>query len=204
MKFIYHKPLTTLKKRWKLVLLGTIVFGVIGFGLSFLFPLEYRADAQVLIISKSRFGVDPYTAVKSAERVGENIVALVDTDDFYNKVREQREAVASMDKFDNINEQTRRRRWKKTVRASVVYGTGFLNINTYDEDKQNAEVLAEAVAATLSRSAWEYVGGDVSIRVVNRPVVSIWPVRPNIPLNTIFGFIVGFVLSSFVVVRRYR
>lgn len=204
MNFLFHKPVATLKKRWKLVFFGTILLGAVGFGLSFLFPLEYRADAQVLIISKSRFGVDPYTAVKSAERVGENIVTLVSTDDFYRKVREQKEFSLTTAQFDGVNAQTRRRRWKRAVHASVVYGTGFLNISTYDTDQDAAEELAGAVAQTLSRSAWEYVGGDVSVRVVNRPVVSLWPVRPHIVLNTLFGLIVGFIISSFVVVRRYR
>lgn len=72
---------------------------------SLLFPLEYRADAQALIISKSRYGVDPYTVVKSAERVGENLVQVIGTKDFYDKVMLQTGYSIDRTKFDNVSEK---------------------------------------------------------------------------------------------------
>jgi len=78
--------LALLTKRWKLIVAVGLIFSVASLGVTMLFPLEYRADAEVFIISKSRYGVDPYTVVKSAERVGENIAQVMKTDDFLAKV----------------------------------------------------------------------------------------------------------------------
>jgi len=86
---MHHSPLTRMLQGSKILLALGFVTAVLAAGATFLFPLEYRADASVLIISKSRYGVDPYTVVKSAERVGENIAQIISTDDFYDKVKVQ-------------------------------------------------------------------------------------------------------------------
>lgn len=200
--FKVHSPLKILRRRWKVVLIFGLVFALISVFITVLFPLEYRADAQVLIISKSRYGVDPYTVVKSAERIGENIAQVIKTDDFYNKVVGQSDYVFDNSKFENISERKKRKRWQKTVDASVVYGTGVLNISSYSENSDDAKKMAGAVASTLASKGWEYVGGDVSIKVVNDPIVTKWPARPNLVLNLILGFMVGVLVSGFVLVRK--
>jgi len=48
---------------------------------------------------------------------------------------------------------------------------------------------------------WEYVGGNISLKVVSSPLASRLPARPNFILNTIIGFVVGVLFSSFWVIR---
>lgn len=199
---MFHSPLHTLLRRWKIILLSAILVGVVSGLLTLVFPLQYRADAQVLIISQSRYGVDPYTTIKSAERIGENIIQIMRTNDFYRKVREQVGHNIDWKKFDALGERDRRKLWGKTIAPSVVYGTGVLNISAYHNDPKQAENLAGAAVDALSAKGWEYVGGDVTIKVVNEPIVSKWPVRPNIALNALLGFIVGILLSSLFIVRK--
>ena len=169
---------------------------------TFLFPLQYRADAQVLIISKSRYGVDPYTIVKSAERVGENIAQVMRTNDFYNKVKSQEGYYVDWTYFEKHNERQKRKLWQKTLNGSVVFGTGVLNVNAYHTDPRQARQLAGAAADTLVSKGWQYVGGDVTMSIVNEPVVTRLPVRPNLLVNAIVGFLVGVLLMGFAVVRR--
>lgn len=183
-----------------LVGLGIIV-AVLAGALSLLFPLEYRADAGVLIVSKSRYGVDPYTVVKSAERVGENIVQVMRTDDFYQKVKEHEGSTVDWRPFESLNERKKRKKWQKSVQGSMVFGTGVLNISAYHTDPKQARALAGSAADTMVTKGWQYVGGDVTMQVVNSPVVTAWPVRPNIIINALLGFIVGGLLGAFVVTR---
>ncbi len=200
---MFHKsPQTLLKKGWRPIVLAGIVFAVLSAIVSALLPLEYRAEADVLVISKSRYGVDPYTIVKSAERVGENLAEVMKTDDFYDKVLESQAESLDVSRFENIPDQTRRRRWRQAVKAEVAYGTSVLQIQAYNEDPGAATALAAAVADTLASRGWEYVGGDVDIRVVNRPAVSRYPVRPNIIMNILGGFIIGILLMGLLVLRR--
>ena len=62
--------------------------------------------------------------------------------------------------------------------------------------------LAGAASDTLVSKGWQYIGGDVTLQVVNHPVVTTWPVRPNFFTNAVLGFVVGLLLGSLIVVRK--
>ncbi len=199
---LHHTPLNLLKRRWKLLFLVGLIVALVAGLFTLLFPMNYRADAQVLIISKSRYGVDPYTVVRSAERVGENIAQVMKTNDFYEKVKDQKGYIIDWGYFDKRIERTKRKLWKKTISPNVVFGTGVLNVSAYHKDSHEALQLAGAAVDALASKGWEYVGGDVTIKVVNDPIVTKWPVRPNIFLNMLLGFMVGVLISGLGVVRK--
>ncbi len=184
------------------MILSGILIGLVSLLVSLLFPLQYRADAQVFIISKSRYGVDPYTVVKSAERVGENMAQVLKTDDFYQKVITQEGYTLDLKQFEGVPERIKRKRWQKTIQSSVVFGTGVLNVSAYHTDPNQAKAFAGATVDTVVSKGWEYVGGDVTMKVVNNPVVSRFPVRPNVIANTVLGFVVGVLLMGVFVLRR--
>jgi len=170
--------------------------------MTFLFPLEYRADAQVFIISQSQQGVDPYTTVKSAERIGENLSELLKTDDFFVKVSNQDGYNLDVSEFTSLNDRKRRKLWEQSVHGSVVYGTGVFSISAYHRSQEQAKALAGAAANTLVANGWQYVGGDVIIRLVNPPVVTQYPVRPNLLVNIVLGFLFGVLFISVFVIRK--
>lgn len=192
---------TTLVRRGKIIFAVGVLFALIGLGASFAVPLEYRADAGVLIVPKTRFGVDPYTVVKSAERVGDNLAAVMKTDDFRAKVKATAPNL-NWAEFDAQTAREQRRLWPRMVSASVVYGTGVLRVSAYNVDDTQAVAFAAAAAETLATKGFEYVGGDMTIRVVDNPVATPWPVRPNIPVNMALGFVVGVLIMSVIVVRN--
>jgi capsular polysaccharide biosynthesis protein len=202
--FLTHTPLKSLIQRWKLlVFAGAVVaFFAVLLSLVFTFPPQYRADAQVLVIAKSRYGIDPYTAAKFAEQIGGNVVQIVGTNDFYEKVTMQGGHNLDLSKFNNLSENKKRKLWQKMVDASAVYGTGVLNISVYNKNQEQAKEWTGAVADTLVGSGWEYVGSDIGMKVVNTPVVTNWPVRPNFILNLILGFAVGALAMAVAVVKR--
>ena len=207
--FLQSTPFKVLVSRYRLIIFSGLVVGL-GLILFFLIlsfvrvmPLEYRADAQVLIISQSRYGVDPYTAAKSAERVGENLIQVMKTDDFYQKVRAYGSSLDATN-LDKLSERQRRIKWQKTVTASVVYGTGMLNISAYNKNADQAKAWAQAASEALSGKGWEYVGGDVVIKLVNTPVVSRFPVRPNLALNAVLGFVIGALGAGLIILKKYK
>ena len=197
-----HSFLQTIFRQWKVVILVGLIGACIATGGSLLFPFEYRADAQVFIISQSRFGVDPYTVIRSAEQIGENIAQVVKTGDFYDRVLRQPGFAIDESRFRGVSERIKRKRWQKAVNASVVFGTGVLNISGYHEDPLQAKELTSAVAATLVSQASEYVGGDVTFKVINSSVSTRFPARPNLILNVMLGFLLGVCLMSLLLLRR--
>jgi len=196
-----HK-LHLLKKRWKIIAIFGLLFAIITTGITFLFPLQYRADAQVFIISQSREGVDPYTTVKSAERIAENLAQILPTDDFYQKVISQDGFGINKDYFGGLTDRQRRKLWGKTINGSVVFGTGVFNVSAYHEDPGQARRIVAAAANVLVTQGWQYVGGNVIIKVVNQPVSSPFPARPNILLNAVLGLLIGVLLAGFILVRK--
>lgn len=192
-----------LGKHFKLILVWGIIFAVLAGGISFLFPMQYSADSQVLIISRDRNGVDPYTQAKSAERIGDNLAQVMKTTDFYTRVMNT-SATFDREQWKNLNDRNQRKKWGKDVQAAMMYGTGIMNLTVYSFSQDDAVNLSNAINQTLSSQGWDYIGGDVAIKIVGSPLVSRWPSRPNIVVNIMLGFVVGALLSSLWVLRYKR
>lgn len=202
---MFHiSPFHQIIKHWKTLFLWGLLTALFVTALSLFFPLEYRADAGVYIISKSRYGVDPYTVVKSAEQVGQNITQVIKTQDFFDKVLALAGSNLDRSEFQNVSDRVRAKRWQKAVDGSVVFGTGVLNVSAYNRDPEQAKVLVTALVDTLVQKGYEYIGGDVTIKQVNKAIVTRFPVRPNIPLNAALGFMIGALLSSIMVLKSKR
>lgn len=190
-----------LERHTKLIFLWGLVFAVLSAGASFLFPKQYLATSQVLIISRDRAGVDPYTQARSAERIGANLAQVMKTTDFYNKVINSNAFSFDRDQWKNLNDRAQRKKWAKDVRAVMVYGASLMNIQVYSYSQSEAINLSNAVTQTLAAQGWEYLGGDVAIKVVSNPLVSRWFARPNIFINLAVGLLVGILISSLWVLR---
>lgn len=190
-----------LLKHYKLIIVWGVVIAVASAGVSFLFPRQYSANSQVLIISKNRTGVDPYTQAKSAETIGTNLVQVLKTTDFYNKVMQYPGISFDKSRWLNLTDRKQRKQWSKDVVATMVYGTGLMNITAYSNSQNDAVNLSSAVTQVMSSEGWQYVGGDVDIKAVSTPLVSALPARPNFILNFVLGFLVGALISSLWVMR---
>ncbi len=190
-------------KHLRLIIIWGLVIGIISGAVSLVFPMKYSAESQVLIISRDRTGVDPYTQVKSAERIGENLAQVMRTTDFYQKVMESTSQF-DRERWNSLSERKQRKMWQKDVVGSMVYGSSLLKITTYSESKDDAKALSDAVTQMVSSRGWEYVGGDVAIKSVNSPLVSNFPTRPNLLMNILVGFVVGVLLAGLWVYRSKR
>jgi capsular polysaccharide biosynthesis protein len=100
----------------------------------------------------------------------------------------------------------RRKEWEKTVSTTVARGTGLLTIKVYHEDVEQAEQIAHAVSFVLTNEGWTYTSGSNStIRLVDEPLNSRWPVRPNIPANAFAGLVLGGLLGvAYVLLQTER
>jgi len=187
----------------RLIFVWGVLIAMLSVAVSLLFPWKYSAQSQVLIISRDRSGVDPYTQSKAAERIGENLAQVMQTDDFKGKVLENPSATFDKTRWSNLSDRKQKKQWQKDVVGQMLYGTSLMNITVYSS-KDDVLPLASAVTETLTTHGWEYVGGDVAIKTVNQPIVSQWITKPNIILNAVLGFFAGMVLSSAWVIKYKR
>jgi len=196
--------LHTLEKNAKLIFIWGLVFAVLSIAASLFFPKQYSATSHVLIISRDRAGVDPYTQARSAERIGANLAQVMNTTDFYNKVMGSSAYPFDREPWKNLTDRQQRKKWTKDVQATMIYGGSLLGINVYSYSQAEAVKLSGAVTQTLAAQGWEYLGGDVAIKVVSNPLASRWPARPNLFINATVGLLVGILISSLWVLRYKR
>lgn len=195
--------LRTLEKNSRLILSWGLIFAILSVGVSLFFPKQYLATSQVLIISRDRAGVDPYTQARSAERIGSNLAQVMKTTDFYNKVMDSSALQFDRAPWKNLNDRDQRKKWAKDVQATMVYGASLMSISAYAGSQEEAVNLSNAITQTLAAQGWEYLGGDVAIKVVSNPLVSRWVGRPNFLINAAVGLFIGMLISSLWVLR-YR
>lgn len=187
--------LQALKRGWKKILVFALACAIFATGTSFLFPLQYSSTMRVLIIQKQLAASDPYTAIKASERIADNLGQILYTTSFFDKVMNAGFNIdQSIFKKDELK---RRRQWNDMIGTQVLRGSGMLVITVYHVDPLQAEQIARAIAFVLTTEGWEYVGGgDLQISLVDEPLNSRWPVRPNIPANAFMGFVLGFLAGS--------
>ncbi len=188
-----------LRKNWEIVALIIGVTVILALLISLLQPFQYSASTQILIIQKQERNLDAYTATKSAERIGKNLVSIIYTSSFYNEVIEANSNIERNFPQDSVE---RREAWEKNVKVNVVPETGILEIDVYDVDKNYASKLVRTIAYVLVNKGAEYHGGgaDVEIKIVDDVFMSKYPVRPNIPLNLALAVIIGFIFGSALVI----
>ncbi|HLD17654.1 MAG TPA: hypothetical protein VJB99_01090 [Patescibacteria group bacterium] len=179
-----------LSRRWRTVVVFSLAGLVLALGLSLIQPLRYSSTIRLLILQDGGGSSDAYTASRSVERLAENLVAILYTTSFYDQVMKAGFDIDQL-AFPTL-EWKKRRFWEKTVSASVARGAGLLTITAFHKDVSQAEQIANAVAYVLTLQAPSYVsGGNVSVRIVDTPLNSRWPARPNIPANVFSGIVLG-------------
>ncbi len=180
---------------WKRILLFAVVTAVFGAGLSFLFPLRYSSTMRLLIIQKQLSASDPYTAIKATESISDNLSQIVYTTSFFDKVMAAKFNIdQSIFPTDEIK---KRKLWREMIGTSVIRGSGMLSVAVYHKDPEQATQIARAIAFVLTTEGWQYVGGgDLQVKLVDEPLQSRWPVKPNVPQNAFAGFVLGIIAGS--------
>lgn len=184
-----YAQLSPLLDGWLTILLCGVVGMALAVLLSFVRPLEYSSTTRILITQELGV-VDAYTASRSAERIADDLASVVYTSTFFDKV------MASGYNIDptyfSDDEITRRREWEDAVSPSVSRSSGLLSITAYHPDVTQAEELAQAVAYILTTQGWTYTsGGNITVQVVDEPLNSRYPVRPNLLVNGFSGLVLG-------------
>jgi capsular polysaccharide biosynthesis protein len=184
-----YAQVTPLLEGWLTILLCGIVGMALAVLLSFARSLEYSSTTRILITQELGV-VDAYTASRSAERIADDLANIVYTSTFFAKV------MASGYNIDptyfSDDEIARRKEWENAITASVSRSSGLLSITAYHPDVTQAEELAQAVAYILTTQGWTYTsGGNITVQVVDDPLNSRYPVRPNLLVNGFSGLVLG-------------
>lgn len=186
--------------KFKIGTILTIVFVsiMLTVGISLLFPLKYGAQSRLLVVQNTA-GNDPYTISRSNEYLGNLLAQVVYSASFYDLV---------LDSTYNINRgyfngtySDQLKNWNRTVKTQTVSDTGIIEINVYHTNPVQAQQIALAVNDVLINKNSLYQGGGQSIKIniIDQPLVSSYPVKPNIPVNLAISLIGSFVVAIFYI-----
>lgn len=186
-------------RAWRLLVLSVVIGIVLATGFSLVQPLRYSSTVRLLITQTNLTGLDPYTAVKSTERIAQNLAEVVYTSSFFN-------SVVSSEKIDRAyfpqDEIEKRQTWRETVETAVVPGTGVMNVIAYHTSRDQATELAVRVAQEMANQAPNYFGYSVRVQIIDDPLPSRFFAKPNFIRNAAFGATVGFLLATVWVLGR--
>ncbi|MBI2415471.1 MAG: hypothetical protein HYV33_02275 [Candidatus Kerfeldbacteria bacterium] len=192
-----------LQKHWLSLLFITVVAGGAAAGLSLLPEQLYRSEVDLLIVQKQSPTVDSYVAQKAAEKLAQNLVSIIDSNDFFQRV-------VGTDYVDEqwftSNPTDRKKQWQKLVDAAVVPETGIITIYGYGGDVATAEAIALGISQVLITNSADYhgAGESVQIKQIDGPLNSSRPVKPNIPLNGAAAAVLGFIVTFLWHVLRFE
>jgi len=157
-------------------------------------PWKYESRSQILILQSFKNGIDPYVALKTNEYLGGLIVNVISSSSF---VKDAAQAGFNIDQnYFGDGEEAQIKKWNKTVEAAALRDSGVVAVRVYHPDREQAEQISLAVNQALRANLNSYVGGgNVSVRVIDAPIVSRYPVRPNIILNLILAAVIGLIAA---------
>lgn len=192
-----------IKRDWRKLLVVTLAVVLLALVFSLVQPFLYRATESILVLQKSSFSIDAYSASKSEERIANKLAQVVYSSTFLNQLLS---SGFDIDKsYFPTDEFKRREKWQKTVETEVPAGLSKLQVSVYHTDPNQALQLSQAIAYVLTTDKQDYIGiEDVDLKVLDTSLVSKYPVRPNIFLNIVLGLILGLILGAIFVIITYN
>lgn len=164
-----------------------IAFLTIAILVSAVQPFKYGSSLNLLTVLNLKETTDPYTVSKSNDYLSNLLARIVSSNSFYEQVMSSGFNV-DQNYFSGSDKQ-KMKKWARTVTAKSVADTGVISINVYHTNRAQAEEIARAVAYVLETDNAQYHGfGDsVTIKEIDKPITSTFPVKPDIVLNLSLG-----------------
>ncbi len=157
-------------------------------------PIKYGAQSKILVMqdgSKS----DAYSLSRSNEYLGNLFSQIIHSSSFFNLVINNNNYQIDQNYF-STNQTQKIKTWRQNINAKVYGDTGIIEINVYHENKKQANQLALAINDTLMNQAHIYSGNEnISIKIIDQPLVSDKPIKPNVPFVLVITIIGAFIFS---------
>ncbi|MFA5644641.1 MAG: hypothetical protein WC928_03920 [Patescibacteria group bacterium] len=173
--------LTNLIRQKRSTLISIVlIFVLIGLLAILTQDFKYGVKSKILVIQEGAGRVDPFSVSRSVEYLSDLFTKVVYSNTFF-------EAVMSSDfnidkSYFGDTSAKKIKNWKKTVATKSVEDSGIINIDVYHPDSYQAVQIALAVNHILISQHQNYhgLGTSVKISVIDQPVASTYPVKPNI------------------------
>jgi len=184
------------RRNLRAIIIIVLIVMAISLIFSFFQEPRYRAKSSILVSQKANFNLDMYQASQSAERLAVLLAKVIKSSAFQKDVLNSGFPIDKA--YFPIKEKDLRKEWANMVDSRVTTDTSIIEISVYHPSEKEARKIANAIIYVFSDKGKKYynLGDQVNILVIDTPLVSERPVKPNLLLNTILSFFVGLVVSA--------
>jgi capsular polysaccharide biosynthesis protein len=171
---------------------------IITAAVSLLFPLRYEASSRLLITQESG-EADAYMISRSNEYLGNLFAQVIHSSSFFD---------LSMDSQYNVeqsyfsgNYAQKMKIWRDTVQSRTLSDSGIVEISVYHSSPYQAQQLALAVNDVMinKNSNYQSNGDKVKINIIDQPLVSTYPVKPNLLQNSALAAVFSLIFALFYI-----
>lgn len=178
-----------IRKKISLIVIVTILITMISGIITFFFiEPEYRSTVAVFI-SDERSGSSETETINDINMYQK----LVDT---YAEIAKSR--TVAEDVIDNLDLEMTVGELERMITTSPKGNTQFLNLSVTSTDIEEAYNIANQMARSLKLVSSELRGTDI-VQILDPANVPGGPSSPNIKMNLAIGFVLGLMLSVFIV-----
>jgi len=184
-----------IKNKKQTIAIVMIIFVMIAVAFTFVQPMRYSSISKVLVIQSLGEGaVDPYQVSKSNEYVASLLTQVVSTNSFYREVINSGFNI-NKDYFPETDDK-QMKLWKKIVKVSS-NSSGIITIKTYHDNRVQVDQISQAINFILKSKHKLYHGfADlVNIKIIEQPVTSDRPIKPNVFINISVALAFGILVS---------
>jgi len=187
-----------IRSKTQTIFVVMLIFLALTMILTLIQPLKYKTVSKILIIQNFSKETDPYAASRSNQYLSSVLSEVIRSNSFYQEVLnagyEIEKTYFLQDGLVPTDELTA---WQRTVSSRPIGDTGVIQVDVYHTSREQAEQISKAVNFVMKARHQNYHGsGDrVSIKVIDDPNTSNFPVKPNIILNTGLALIFGLIFS---------
>jgi len=200
--------LSVVRAKKQAILLIVLAFMVLSLIITFSQPIKYSSRLKLLVVqSVSQASTDPYSLAASNEYLSTILSEVTYSNSFFNRVLNSNFEI-NKDYFGKTTKK-QEKIWNKTINAMPVNDTGIITITAYHKDRAETERIARAVGFVLMTEHQNYhgLGDNLRIKLLDEPITSKYPVKPNIALNLGLAIFLGFLFGLcyvYLIAEKYQ
>ncbi len=189
----FQEFIKLIRKKGQTIFTIMLVLVVLVLTASLLSPLKYGVKSRLLVVQNTS-NTDAYSLSRSNEYLGNLFAEVAYSSSFYDQVRASKYNVDRNYFTGDYSQQIKK--WRKTVQTRTQGDTGIIEVNIYHPQVSEARKISLAVNDILINKNQDYQGGqNVKISIIDQPLASNYPVKPNLPVNGFTALFGSFVFA---------
>lgn len=183
----------TLKKHWRLIVGMVVILAAVFFLVSsFFLSKKYASESTLLLTPKVTEGTADYSSVTVNNSLADNYVILLKGSNVRNRV---------VERLKGSNHEVTASEVSKGLNAAREGTSMIIKVSATADSAEKAKAIVQTTVSVFTSDMKDTLELD-NIIVSDDATLNNSPVSPNVKMNTVFGALIGVVLScGFIVIK---